>query len=102
MNCPNCNEQWNSVIKRDGRVEHFMCAYCDYELGSHTIADCPFCNSSNWTCWDESLEWFYDHEEAQEFENPVGYLRCRDCGKSYSHHGFEHLDSVSHLGRDYE
>lgn len=56
---------------------------------------CPKCGSAQWRCWDEQTEWFED-EDGEPFEYPVGYLACLDCG-----HGYTHTDcTAKYLGRD--
>lgn len=47
---------------------------------------CPKCGSEKWVCFDESTEYFEDHESGEIYESPVGYLICKDCGTSYGHH----------------
>lgn len=46
---------------------------------------CPRCGSMNWSCWDERVEWFRDRETGEDYEFPVGYLHCKDCGRTYTH-----------------
>lgn len=45
---------------------------------------CPDCGSTNWRCWDEPNEVFINDDDPDGYEMlPVGYLVCRDCGKSW-------------------
>lgn len=44
---------------------------------------CPRCGSTNWHCWDERVETHRDKATGQEYEFPVGYMKCLDCGKTY-------------------
>lgn len=72
---------------------------------------CPKCNSQNWSCWDESVEWFFDPEliplwdtdgiEPGYFEFPVGYMKCLDCQSTFlSHPHFS--DTTEHIGSSHE
>lgn len=48
------------------------------------ITHCPKCESTNWRCWDERDEWFYDASDGEYYMFPVGYLKCKGCGHSWA------------------
>lgn len=45
---------------------------------------CPSCGSLNWSCWDERIH-YYEDKDGDVYEMPVGYLKCTDCGRGYTH-----------------
>lgn len=47
---------------------------------------CPHCGSEQWMCYDESTEIFEDVDTGEDYEAPVGYMKCGGCGKSFAHH----------------
>jgi len=51
-----------------------------YEDDEH----CPHCGSKEYSCWDEQIYDFEDHETGQIFMAAIGYLTCLNCKKSYS------------------
>lgn len=44
---------------------------------------CPHCGSPRWSCWDERVETHRDKSTGEEYDFPVGYMKCLDCQKSY-------------------
>lgn len=58
------------------------------EQANDSAVRCPYCQSENWTCWDERTETHRDKATGQEYDFPVGYMRCNDCGKAYTHDEF--------------
>jgi len=107
-NCPVCRrDQLISWMHRDLLDNNdalpgdewcgYACLVCEWaNPGSRPIdskdePSCPQCKSTNWRCWDERTEWFRDAETGKLYEHPVGYLKCRDCGKAYVNmDGLEH------------
>ena len=63
-------------------------------MGRENEISCPKCESTDWRCWDERMEWF-EYEDGELYEAPVGYLACKDCGTGYTHH-FE--GDATHIG----
>lgn len=72
---------------------------------------CPKCDSKNWSCWDESVDWFFDAElisswddestEPGYFEFPVGYMKCKDCGTTFLSYP-EFSKTTEHIGSTHE
>lgn len=62
----------------------------------HSEPQCPRCASTNWTCWDERMEW-YRYEDGEYVELPVGYLKCKDCGAGFTSHAVS-TDEAEHVG----
>lgn len=58
---------------------------------------CPKCGSTNWRCWDERDEWF-EAEDGELFQYPVGYLACKDCGASWIN--YVEPDGTKYIGDD--
>jgi hypothetical protein len=44
---------------------------------------CPHCGSPKWSCWDERVETHRDKVTGDEYDYPVGYMKCLDCQKTY-------------------
>lgn len=65
---------------------------------------CPQCGSTRWRCWDEKNEWFED-ENGELYEAPVGFLACLDCESAYIHHyetGSKHIGDDRQAFGDYD
>lgn len=59
------------------------------------MTKCPKCGSEYAHCYSEHYHLFLDKETKQEYEAPVGYMRCLDCGYGY----YDHDESPNtHLG----
>jgi len=57
-----------------------------------TRITCYKCGSTNWDCIDEHNVTCIDRETGEEYQCPEGWLRCKDCGATWSDGGCEDGD----------
>ncbi len=89
--CPFCTSDAVAPILPDAI---FHCNNCgenfDYtgeiapQLDDDPPIHCPRCKSEHWTCWDERTFHCFDDQGRESGVRVVGYLRCNDCGESWS------------------
>lgn len=53
---------------------------------------CYKCGSTNWDCIDEHDVTCYDAETGEEYRVPEGWIRCKDCGTTWSDGGCDQDD----------
>ena len=45
---------------------------------------CPYCEPERWSLLEERLDTHEDEETGAYYDIPVRYLKCLDCGETYT------------------